>query len=318
MMNYLNAYRRYACDVDRINTLARTPKEFITAAETAFAEEIHFICEKIREHHCCIIMLSGPSGSGKTTTAQKIREALEEYGKTTVTVSLDNFYLGADKVPRSADNKPDFESVYALDIPCIHRCLEDILEHRGRVTLPRYDFIHSRRSDETLTLNFDEDTIVVLEGIHALNPILTDGLPSERTAKVYASVKQGIKRGEETILSNKDIRFVRRLVRDHAFRASTPEYMLNMWEQVCAGEQNYIRPYRYHSDFTVNTIHIYEPCIMKAEAIPLLEQIPETHEQYAFIQRILNGLRQFESITQDCVPENSLIREFIGGGCYTY
>lgn len=318
MMNCLNAYRRYACDVDRVNLLAATPQEFIAAAEAAFAEEMQFIAEKINEHGCCIIMLSGPSSSGKTTTAQKLCEALQKSGKTTVTVSLDNFYLGAGNVPCNADNEPDFESVHALDIPYIHRCLEDIAAHKERVILPRYDFVHSRRSDETITLDFTKDTVVVMEGIHALNPVLTEGLPSVGTAKIYASVKQGIKRGEQTILSNRDIRFIRRLVRDHAFRAASPEYMINMWEQVCAGEQAYIRPYRYCSDFTVNTIHIYEPCIMKRDAIPLLEQIPATHEKYGFVQNILNGLREFEDIPQSYVPENSLIREFIGGGCYIY
>ncbi len=318
MMNYLNAYHRYACDVDRVNTLARTPQDFINAAETSFAEEIQSIAARINEQHCCIIMLSGPSGSGKTTAAQKLCDALKKYGKTTVAVSLDNFYLGVDKAPRNAENEPDFESVYALDIPYIRRCLEDIEEHREQVVLPLYDFAHSCRSTETLTLDFNEDTIVILEGIHALNPILTNGLPQTETAKVYASVKQGIKQGEETVLSNKDIRFIRRLVRDCKFRASLPEYILNMWKQVCQGERNYIRPYRYQSDFTVNTIHVYEPCIMKSEAVPLLEQIPKTHEAYAFVQRILDGLCLFESIPQFYVPESSLLREFIGGSCYTY
>lgn len=318
MNNFLNAYRRYACDVNRVNTFAmQSPKEFIAAAEASFAQEIQFVAQRILENNCNIVMLSGPSGSGKTTTAQKLCEVFEKYGKHTVMISLDNFYLGEEKVPKNSDGEPDFESVYALDIPYIQKCMRSILAHESCV-LPRYDFTRSCRSDVTVKADFHDGAIAVLEGIHALNPVITSGISIDGVAKVYVSVKQGIKDGEKTILSNRDIRFVRRIVRDYEFRRVSPERMADMWESVCDGEQKYIRPYRYQSDFTVNTIHIYEPCVMRSVAVPLLESVSPQNEKYDFVSHILSGLNRFETLPRELIPENSLITEFIGGGCYTY
>ena len=157
-----------------------------------------------------------------------------------------------------------------------------------------------------------------MEGIHALNPIISDGMPREAVKKIYVSVKQGIKDNEDYILTNRELRFVRRMLRDHSFRKTDPGYLLSMWESIVDGEKQYIRPFRYTSDFTVNSIHIYEPCIYKKLAAPLFEGISRDHENYEFAAHIAESLDKFADIDSSLVPENSLIREFIGGGCYSY
>ena len=136
--------------------------------------------------------------------------------------------------------------------------------------------------------------------------------------KIYVSVKQGIKDNEDYVLTNRDIRLLRRLVRDYHFRRTEPDNMLSMWNSVVDGEMKYIRPFRYTSDFTINSIHIYEPCVMKELALPLLNKISETHEEYETVQRLISAVSRFETLDSDLIPDNSLIREFIRGGCFKY
>ena len=157
-----------------------------------------------------------------------------------------------------------------------------------------------------------------MEGIHALNPIFSKGRSKAKVVKVYTAVKQGIKNNVDYVLTNREIRFIRRIVRDYYFRKVDPVYMLSMWNSVIEGEKKYIRPYRYTSDFTINSIHIYEPCVLRNIAVPVLETIPASDPQYEFVCRIKEALCRFEIIDSSLVPENSLLREFIGGGCYSF
>ena len=180
------------------------------------------------------------------------------------------------------------------------------------------DFSKSKRSDKTREIKLSSNSVIIMEGIHALNPVFSDGMSKEKVMKIYISVKQGIKDNEDYVLTNREIRFIRRFVRDYQFRHIDPRIMLSMWDNVVKGEVKYIRPYRYTSDFTINSIHIYEPCIMKEIAVGLLDMISESDENYEFIRRLSGNLERFSSIDPGLIPEDSLIREFIGNGCYTY
>ncbi|MDD6488186.1 MAG: AAA family ATPase, partial [Clostridia bacterium] len=264
-----------------------------------------------------VILLSGPSGSGKTTTAKKLADEFKMHDIDVQLISMDDFYLGIDYVCKTPDGKPDFECVEALDIPLIRKTIEQLAE-TGECTIPKYDFTISQRSSETQEIKLSRNSVIIIEGIHALNPIFSDGMPVDKVVKVYVSVKQGIKSGEDYVLTNRDIRFLRRVVRDYSFRKVPPENMLEMWPVVCEGEVKYIRPYRYTSDFTVNSIHIYEPCIMKNTALELLQKIQKDNPSREYTDRLIQSLMRFESIDSSLIPENSLIREFIGGGCYIY
>lgn len=320
MMNYLNTYRRYACDIGRVNEEAKSnAADFIRMTENVFRHDLRWIAGQIAEipgkRH--VILLSGPSSSGKTTTAQKLSDEFRELGVDVQHISMDDFYLGKEHVRLLPDGKPDFESVEALDIPLIKKTIAELTE-TGACVIPQYDFRQSRRTQETKTVSVGENAVIIMEGIHALHPIFSEGMPKNDVLKIYVSVKQGIKDNEDYVLTNREIRFVRRIVRDYQFRKTDPNDMLSMWNSVVDGEKRYIRPYRYTSDFTVNSIHIYEPCVMKSMALTVLKKICPDHPEHAFVEHLITSLSRFEEVDTALIPENSLIREFLGGGCYSY
>ena len=299
MLNWLNTYRRYACDINRINEEARrNPEDFIQTAEKIFHGDIRQVTDRIlnipvKRH---IIYLSGPSSSGKTATGKKLAEAFEKKGCHTRLVSIDDFYLGKEYVRILPNGKYDFESVDALDIPLMKRCVEHIAQS-GECDIPVYDFPNSRRSNMTRHIRLEEDSVVIIEGIHALNPIFDDTIPREYVSKIYVAVKQGVKDNEEYVLTNREIRLIRRVMRDNSFRGTAPEKVIGMWDDVVEGEQKNIRPYRYTSDFTLNTIHIYEPCIMKARAMELLLQVDASSEVGAAAQKLAHSLASAAAAT---------------------
>ncbi len=320
MLNWLNTYRRYACDIERINLEAKTnAKDLILTAEKIFHSDIRLIVDRIMaipvKHH--IVFLSGPSSSGKTTTGKKLAEEFERRGCHSILVSMDDFYLGKEKIRILPDGKYDFESVEALDIPLMKKCVEQIAE-TGECDIPVYDFHNSRRSGKTRRIKLEDDSVVIIEGIHALNPIFDSTIPREYVSKVYVSVKQGIKDNEDYVLTNRELRLIRRIIRDNSYRNASPEEIINMWGDVVDGEMKNIRPYRYNSDFTLNTIHIYEPCIMKERVIKLLSGVDADTPAGKTAAHLISSLERFEGIDPALVPENSLIREFIGGGSYVY
>ena len=320
MMSWLNTYRRYACDISRINEMAKSDaKAFVEMTEKMYQSDLRQIAEQIltipAKRH--IIMLSGPSSSGKTTSAQKLADEFRLKGCEVQHISMDDFYLGKDIVRKLPNGKPDFESVEALDIPLVKRSVRELSE-TGKCDIPKYDFKESKRTDIIQHLELSSNAVIIIEGIHALNPIFNDVATAENVSKIYVSVKQGIKNGEDYVLTNREIRCIRRVVRDNNFREAPPEKLLEMWGDIVDGEKRYIRPYRYTGDFTVNSIHIYEPCIMKESAIKLLEQINEKSEYYETARHLIQSLSGFENIDTSLIPENSLMREFIGGGNYVY
>ena len=320
MMNYLNTYRRYACDVHRINReAASNPQDFVNMTEMIFRYDLQFIAETILSNpsKSNIILLAGPSSSGKTTGGKKLCDEFARRGCEAQLVSMDDFYLGTEFVKKLPNGNPDFESVEALDIPLVKSCLSQLIQ-TGECVIPQYDFRNSRRSDRTRNIKLASDAALVIEGIHALNPIFTSDVPPHVLNKIYISVKQGIKDLEKYVLTNREIRCIRRIVRDYKFRRVDPDKMLDMWDEVVEGEKKYIRPYRYTSDYTINSLHIYEPCIMKQSAIELLDKIDRHNPSRPEADRLIASLSRFETIDSSLIPKDSLMREFIGDGSYTY
>ena len=320
MMNYLNTYRRYACDINRINKEANEdPAGFIEMTESIYQYDLKLIADQIcalpGKYH--VVLLSGPSSSGKTTTALKLSDEFRKNGIAVKRISLDDFYLGKDFVRKLPNGKPDFESVEALDVPLIKKTLYD-LASKGEAVKPLYNFKISARKKETELISAKDFSVIIMEGIHALNPVISEGMPKDAVKKIYVSVKQGIKNNEDYVLTNRELRFIRRMIRDFSFRKTEPEYLLSMWDSIVDGEKKYIRPFRYTSDFTVNSIHIYEPCIYKKIAAPLFRKLDPDCVNYEYAAHIAQSLEKFADVDPALIPDNSLIREFIGGGCYTY
>ena len=316
MINFVDYYIHYTERLRHINNaVLNAPEELIRQMEEQYSKRVNEIADFVMStgQGRKLIMLSGPSSSGKTTTANMLVSRVKASGANAVCLSLDDFFKGEGQAPLLPDGKYDYESVYALDIDLMKHCLTELLE-KGSTMMPRFDFATKGPEPERYPLHVGENDVVIVEGIHALNPIITDCLPSDKMVKIYISVKQGIKEGDETVISAHQIRFLRRLVRDYQFRSSPPERTFEMWPQVLRGEKLYISAYKRMATVTINSIHIYEVNAIADKAIEILGGIPADSPYYAEAQEYISRLGLFENLDEGLIPENSLIREFIGQG----
>lgn len=314
MSNFASGYIKYINHLEQINEGAlHAPERMIQEVEQSYQEHIQNIARSIAEHHqyAKIAMLSGPSSSGKTTTAHILQAYLLEFGIHSVIISLDNFYRGRDDAPLLPDGTRDYESLEALHVDKLRNCLSSLVA-TGKFSVPQYNFELGRPEPEEMEFTVTDKDIVIIEGIHALNPTFTKELPEEKLIKLYVSVKQPIKDANGEVTSPLDIRLTRRIVRDVQTRGTSAEKTLSMWPSVVAGEDKYIRPYRITADYTVNTIHIYEPCVMRSLAIPLLREIPQDSAYYKKARDLESRLMRFEPVADSLVPADSMLREFIG------
>ncbi len=287
-------------------------ENFIEKSEKRYKNIIASVCEKINaDNDKEIVMLAGPSGSGKTTTANKIKEKLETMGHKAYTVSLDDFYKNIGEGPKNEDGSYDFESVDSLDLDLIHKCLQELITE-SRSELPLFDFMTGRRKKEKNLIELKKGDVIIVEGLHALNPRITDTLPHKNLFKIYISVSSRIYDGEKIILNKRNLRFIRRMVRDFQFRNSSVEHTYSLWGAVMAGEDKYLFPFKENADMFINSIHVYEPCAFKDVATELLSTVEKTSENYESSQRLISALSRFPSIKKDDVPQSSLLREFLG------
>lgn len=292
---------------------AKNPEAFIKECEDRYNGKIEKIAHDIAETEKVeIVMLAGPSSAGKTTTAKKLRQHLEAFGVKSYTVSLDDFYVDNCDAPRFPDGTPDFETVDALDIEFFEETMKKLIE-TGEADLPEFDFLEGKRKPTYNHIKITPKDVIIVEGLHALNPRITEHLPEERLLKIYINVSSRIYDEKKTILFNKrNMRFIRRMVRDFKFRGNSVEKSHEMWLTVCYGEDMYLFPFKDNADVKINTIHLYETCILKNTAIELLKEIKKDSEFYKESQRLIRSLSLFPEIDSSKVPENSLMREFIG------
>ena len=261
-----------------------------------------------------IILLSGPSGSGKTTTAYLIEQLLEERGFVTHTLSMDNYFLPLTEAEHElvAQGKIDLESPNRLNRELLNRQLSDMVACKP-VPLPRYDFVHGLSVGSGITLTRKPDELVILEGIHALNPdVIT--IPDENTAKIYISVRSRVKCGD-LILHPSKVRLLRRMIRDEIYRSRPFEKTIKFYHSVELGEERYIMPYKYRSTYDIETFIDYELNVLKAV---LPKDISFSFEAREVISDLLYVLAHTDAADPSLIPESSLIREFIGGSKFSY
>ncbi len=300
--------------LEYINEMATTsPDEFIKQCEDRYQNIIDEIVNRIIiEEGREIVMLAGPSSAGKTTTARKICESLTQKGIKTYVLSLDDFYLNRVDIPYLPDGTQDYETVDALDLPLLYEKVNALL--RGEtVKNPIFDFTTGRRSDTQFNeITLGDDDVVIIEGLHALNPIISDKIEG-KLLKIYINVSSRIydKKGN-IILNKRNMRFIRRMVRDYKFRASSVQNTYKLWKNVTAGEDKYLFPYRHLADIKINTIHLYETCVLKERALPLLKNCEISEEFKSDAEKLCKSLEKFQSITKEKVPNDSLLREFLG------
>ncbi len=295
--------------------LADDTAAFVAREEERYAYQIVSAADTITAemNGCQLVFMCGPSSVGKTTTARRLCAALEARGVAAFVVSLDDFYRGIGNAPTLPDGSFDYESPAALDLPQLHRCLTELMT-TGETTLPRYDFEAGKPSELRTHLRVTGRTAVIFEGIQAFSPLLTDGLADGvlgTPLRLFINTRTRFTDGEAMLLCRRDIRLSRRLLRDERTRGSDFAETMAMWQKVLAGDERHIFPYSTAADILIDTAMGYEPCVL---APLLLDRLPTLYgtPYEATAKRLSKAFARFPTLTQDIVPADSVLREFIG------
>ena len=294
------------------------PRGLIEEADASYAALVEQAAEKIAENrkNSPIVLLSGPSGSGKTTTAMKIAEALEKKGIGSHYVGMDDYFNTIDPAttPRTPEGEYDLESPLCLDMELLNRHFTQLAEGK-RIYVPKYEFSrHMRIQEPSKSIKLKKDEIVIFEGIHALNDMITGRHPE--AFKLYISAQSDVVFGGRTVFKRTWFRLVRRTVRDYYFRGSSPAETMGMWANVRRGEKLHISRFKEKADFQFDTTLSYELPVFNTTATQLFQSVPEGIERFDELRSVLPALQLFGHIDESLVADDSLIREFIGGGIY--
>jgi uridine kinase len=294
------------------------PKGFMEEADARYHSRVEAAAELILNNRSRspIVLLSGPSGSGKTTTAMKIAQALEKRGVKSHYVAMDDYFKTVDRetAPRTPEGEIDLESPLCLDMELLNMHFTQLAKGE-RIYVPKYEFSRQMRIQEpSKSLKLGKDEVVVFEGIHALNDMITEKHPE--AFKLYVSARSDVEFENAVVFKRTWFRLVRRTVRDFKFRGSDPAVTMAMWANVRRGEKLFISPFKDKADFQFDTSLPYEPAVFNATATKLFQTVPEGIERYEELRAVLPAIQLFGHIDEDDVAPDSLIREFIGGGIY--
>ncbi|MBR0500053.1 MAG: nucleoside kinase [Bacteroidales bacterium] len=267
-----------------------------------------------------IVLIAGPSSSGKTTSSKRLALHMRVNGQNPIVISLDDYFRNRVDTPLDENGEYDFECLEALDVPFLNQQLEQLLAGE-KVEIPKYDFASGTRKFVGQFLQLTDNDVLIMEGIHGLNPALTPQVPDEEKFKLYVSVLTPISVDAETKMSSRDYRLMRRMVRDNQFRGMSAEDTILRWPSVGAGEEKHILPYKKFADATFNSALFYEIPMLKCYAEPLLQVIHSSSLAFGEAQRLLNLIRSVISMTPldvRHIPPTSIMREFIGGSSFHY
>ena len=297
---------------------AGSSTDIINISEALQEKKIAQIAEDIAQRKGVkLVLLAGPSSSGKTTSCKRLSIQLAVNGLKPLQISLDDYFVDREKTPKDESGEYDYESIYALDLKLINEQFNALF--RGEeVELPKYDFQSgkSKRSGKKLKMN--DHNVLVVEGIHALNPELTSQIPDEQIYRVYASALTTILLDNHNYIPTTDNRLLRRIIRDNKYRGVSAQETIHRWPSVRAGENKWIFPFQENADAMLNTAMLYELAVIKMQAEPLLQLVPENCEEYAEAYRLLKFLKYFKGIPYNNLPPTSLLREFLGGSSFHY
>ena len=292
--------------------------DIINISEALQEKKIAKIAEEIASRKGVkLVLLAGPSSSGKTTSCKRLSIQLAVNGSKPLQISLDDYFVDREKTPKDASGEYDYESIYALDLDLINEQFNALF--RGEeVELPKYDFQSGKSKKSGNKLKMNDNNVLVVEGIHALNPELTAHIPQEQIFRVYASALTTILLDNHNYIPTTDNRLLRRIIRDYKYRGVSAQETIHRWPSVRAGENKWIFPFQENADAMLNTAMLYELAVIKTQAEPLLQQVPENCEEYAEAYRLLKFLKYFKGIPYNNLPPTSLLREFLGGSSFHY
>ena len=301
--------------------LAGDASELIKIAEAfhenKLAQVAGCVAEANRERGVRLVLISGPSSSGKTTFAKRLGVQLRVLGLNPVLISLDDYFVDREKTPRDEKGEYDYEALEAIDLEQFNDHLKR-LERGESVDIPRYDFISGTRQWHDNPLQLDERSVLIVEGIHGLNPALTPGVPESRKFKIYVSCFTSVALDNVSRIATSDNRLLRRLTRDYRTRGNDALSTLARWESVRRGEEKHIFPYQENADVMFNSSLFYEISVLRRFAEPILREVPDTVPEYGEAKRMLKFLDNFIPISPEEIPPTSLLREFIGGSSFKY
>ena len=306
--------------VGELNTLIREGRtnDLVNVAEALQEKQIAQIADHIASHDALrVVLIAGPSSSGKTTFSKRLSVQLMACGKKPVSISLDNYFVDRTLTPLDETGDYDFEHIEALNLPLFNDQMNRLLVGE-EVELPRYDFPTGMSVPSGRRLRLQPDTILILEGNHALNPQLSEKIPDEAKYKIYASALTTISLDDHNYIPTTDTRLIRRICRDFKYRGYLPQEVIRRCPSVTAGEEKWIFPFQEEADAMFNSALIYELAALRAQALPLLEMVPECAEEYSEAYRLRKFISYFAPMPLDAVPPTSLLREFMGHSVFQY
>lgn len=311
--------------VDEINQIIDSGNELglINVCEGLQEAGISSIAEHIAAHSGVrVVLVAGPSSSGKTTFSKKLTYALQQQGMRPHPLSLDDYFVNREDTPLDIDGKKDYESLYAVNLEMFQQQLNDLLAGK-EVATPRYDFMLGECiQGGGPTIKLGGNDILIIEGIHGLNPKLTEGIPSENIFRIYISALTAYKINESDekpeFFPTTDNRKIRRMVRDSQFRGTTAQGTIDRWPSVRRGEEKWIVPFQSNADINFNSAFQYELCLLRKPALDILNNVRPDEPEYEEAARLISLLNQYREISPDSLPPYSLLREFLGGSAYVY
>ena len=291
--------------------------DLINVAEALQEKRIAGIADDIFRSGARIVLISGPSSSGKTTFSKRLSIQLMTNGLRPVALSLDDYFVDREHTPLDEQGEYDFESLYAVDLPFFNEQLSALLQG-NEVQLTKFDFTTGKRVLTDRKLSIDKHTVLIIEGIHALNPELTSHIPAAEKYKVYVSALTSIMLDDHNYIPTTDNRLLRRILRDYKYRGYSAEDTISRWPSVRKGEEKWIFPYQENADAMFNSALLFELAILRNHLNPILEQVKENRPEYSEAYRLHKFLQYFESIPDNDLPPTSLLREFLGGSSFEY
>ncbi len=308
----------YVSDLNKVVKMNRQ-NELIQVSEALHEKKYAEIADDIyrKKDKVKIVFLAGPSSSGKTTSCRRIATQLSVLGFKPLQISLDDYFVDRQLTPKDANGEYDFECLEALDLDYFNFQMKELLEGR-EIELPRFDFLQGCRTQSGKRIRMQESSILIVEGIHALNPKLSGKIAGENKYNIFVSALTQLAIDRHNIISSSDNRLIRRIVRDNNYRGYSAQETIMRWDSVRSGEEKHIFPFQENADSIFNSSLLYEIGVLKPIAEPLLMEVAQNSCAYADARRLINFLGNFKSIKSDYIPPTSILREFLGGSSFIY